>query len=182
MHYPFPGYAKPLNIARERIQRDLNGDRCIPTYGHLGKEISALLGGSIPCIADDTDQATIPAELTIGGYSKAWLAGQRAEVEEQGERPDLTALAQKEALGRRRSISMKVDTNLWLYTVEAWIKPLATLLSIQQIFYQIICHVTRTLHHASLALTTLELANATTRDYFRGMKDVFSRLFICWYF
>ena len=161
------------NTARERIQRNLNGDGCTPTYGHPGNEVSAVLGGSIPYIDDDTRQANLPAELTIAGDSKAWFAGQLAEVEEQSERRDLTALAQQEALTCRESITRKSNTQLCLYAVEAWVEPFAKLISIQQLFYRMICHVTRTLHHASLTLTTLEMANAPRRDYFRGMRDVF---------
>ena len=160
---------RSAHTARERIQRNLNGDGCTPTYGHLSNEISGVLGGSIPYIADDTSQANPPAELTIGGDSKAWFAGQRTEVEEQRERTDLTALAQM----RRGSISRKSNTELCMYAVEAWVEPFTKLNSIQQLFYRLICHVTRTLHHASLALTTLERANVPTRNYLRGVRDVF---------
>ena len=62
---------RSANIALERIQQILNGDGCTPTYGYHGNEISSVLEGNIPYILDDTHQATLPAELTIGGDSKA---------------------------------------------------------------------------------------------------------------
>ena len=96
--------------------------------------------------------ATLPAELTNGSESMAWLAGKWADVEEDYRHPN--------------------PSTLMLYSEENLAELLATLSSIQQLFHQTICHVTRTLHHALLALTTLRMANATIRDQLRAMKEL----------
>ncbi|CAF9904680.1 MAG: hypothetical protein ALECFALPRED_009388 [Alectoria fallacina] len=161
------------NVARERIQRNRSGGECTPTYGHLGNESKAVPVVRIQHLANDMDQATLPAELAIGGDSSAWFAGQRTEVEKEDERPDLTTLVQEETMARRRSEIRKAgDMKLWLYAAEAWVESLAKLGLIQQILHQMVCHATRTLYHASPALITLTSPNATTRDHFRAMKDL----------
>ncbi|KAL9130715.1 MAG: hypothetical protein Q9175_006952 [Cornicularia normoerica] len=162
-----------VNIARERIRRNQSGDGCTTTYGHLVNESRTVSGMRFQRIADDKEQATPPAELTIGGDSRAWFAGQWTEVEEEGERRGLTTFMQDETLARRRSVSRKaVDVKLWLYAAEVWIEPSAKLGFIQQLLHQMICHIMRTLHYASPTLTTVRTANATTRDPVSAMKDL----------
>lgn len=161
------------NVARERIQRHQSGGGCTPTYGHRGNEFRALPGVRLQRIADDKEQATLPADLTTGGDSRSWFAGQWADVEEEPKRSDLTTSMQEETLTRRRSVFEKAaDVKLWLYAAEAWVEPLHKLGSIQQVLHRMMGHVMRTMHHASPALTTLRTANATTRDYFRAIKDL----------
>lgn len=152
------------NIARERILRNQSGDGCTPTYAHLGNESRALPGMRVQYIADEKEKATLPAENAIGGDCRAWFVGQWAEPEEERERPDLTIFMQEETLANRRSVLRKA--------AEAWEEPSAKLGFIQRFLHQMICHVMRTLHHTSPALTTLRMPNATTRDYFRAMKDI----------
>ena len=116
------------NVARERIQRNRSGGGCRPTYAHLGNESKAVPGVKIQHLANDMDQATLPAELAIGGDSRAWFAGQRTKVEKEDERPDLTTLVQEETLARRRSEIRKAGENkLWLYAAEAGVEPSAKL-------------------------------------------------------
>ena len=161
------------NVARERIQRHQSGGGCTPTYGHRGNDLRALPGVRHQCIADDKEQATLPADLTTGGDSRTWFAGQWAEVEEETKRSDSTASMQEEILTHRRSVSKKAaDVKLWLYAAEAWVESLPKLGSIQQLLHRMIGHVMRTMHHASPALTTLRTANGSTRDYFRAIKDL----------
>ncbi|KAF6234479.1 hypothetical protein HO173_007104 [Letharia columbiana] len=161
------------NVARERIQRDQSGDGCTPIYGHLGNESRAVPGVKLQYVADDKAQATLPAELAIGGDSRAWFAGQWAEAEPEGEHPNLTALMQEDTLAHRRSILRKAaDMKWWFYAAEACVELSSKLGFVQQLLHQMICHVMRTLHHASPALTTLRTANATTQDHFRAMKDL----------
>ena len=145
------------NAALERIQWSQGGDGCTPTYGHLGDESRAVPGRNFQYISDDKGQAMLLAELTIGGDNRAWFSGQWAEMEE-------TPRPQKEKLARKRSVSGEAAKG-W---VEAWAK----LRPIQQILHRIICHVMRTLHHASLALTTRRMADATRQDHCRAIKNV----------
>ena len=127
----------------------------------------------VPYTTDDKEQANLPAELTIGGDSKAWFAGNWAEVEKEGETPDLTALVQEEALASRRSVvRKKADVKSLLYAAEAWVEPLAKLGYIQQVLYQMIRHVIWTFRHGLPALISLRAADATQRDRFRAMKDL----------
>lgn len=158
-------------VARGRIQRNQSGDGCTPTCGHLGNKTRTVPGVRLQYIADDKEQATQPAKLTIGGDSRAWFAGQW--VEEKGGRSDLTTMMREETLARTQSISWKAaDAKLWLYTSKAKVEPLSKLGFTQQLLHQVIGHVMRTLHHASSALTTLKTADATTRDQCRAMKDL----------
>lgn len=163
------------NVTRERIQQNPSGDGCTPTYDHLGIECNesrAVPGVRLQDIANDKEQATLP-ERTVGGDGRARVAGQSTEVEEEGERPELTTLMGKESLARRRSLLKKAtDMKIWLHAAEAWIEPLAKLSLFQRILHQMICHIMRTCHHASPALTTLRKENATIRDYFGAMKDL----------
>ena len=161
------------NVTRERIRRNLSGDGCTPTYGPLGNESRAVPGGRVHYISDDKEQAILPADLTISSDSNAWFAGRRVEVKEQSERPDLTALTKEEILARRLPVSNKAtDVKWWLYAAEAWVESLATLGLIQRPVHRIICHIIRTLHHASLALITSRMANATPRERIRAIKDL----------
>ena len=161
------------NVARERIQLSENGDGCTPTYDHLGRESRAVPGVGLQCIADDKEHAAMPAEFTVGSDTRAWFTGQWAEVEEDGEPPDLATLTQEETLARKRSVLRKAaDMKLLLYAAEAWVEPLAKLDFIWQLLHQMICHIMSTLHPASPALTTLRTANVTTRDRFRAMKNI----------
>ena len=142
-------------LAQEPVQRNENGDGCTPTFDHRGDlcdQSWGLSSGMLQHDCHDMVQATLPAELTNGSESMAWLAGIRTDVEEEYRRPDLLTLM--------------------LYFEKKLAEPLATLSSIQQLFHQTICHVTRALHHASLALITLRMANATTRDQLRAMKEL----------
>lgn len=161
------------NVTRERVQRNQSGDGCTTTYGHLGNEFRAVPGVRVPDIADDKEQATLPAELAIGSDSRAWFAGQWAEVEEKSAPPDLTTLMQEETLAHRGLVLRRAaDVRMWSYAAEAWVEPSAKLVSIQRLLHHMIGHVMRTLHHASPALTTLGTPNATSRDHFRAMKDL----------
>ncbi len=161
------------NVARERVQRNQSGDGCTPTYGHRGNECRALPGVRLQYTADDKEQATLSAALTTDGDSKAWLARQWAEVKKEGRRSNLTTLMQEETQVRRQPVLRKAaDVKLWLYAAEAWVEPLPKLGSIQRLLHWMISHVMGTMHYASPALTTLRTANATTRDYFRAIKDL----------
>ena len=64
---------------------------------------------------------------------------------------------------------------LWLYAVEAWVKPLAKLIPIQQLFYRMICHVTRILHHTLLALDCFRNSRCSTRYLFQRDERCSSR-------
>ncbi|CAF9931803.1 hypothetical protein IMSHALPRED_008722 [Imshaugia aleurites] len=157
-----------VNVVRQRYQRTQGGDECILTYDHHGNESEV-----VPYTTDDKEQANLPAELTIAGDSKAWFAGNWAEVEKEGETPDLTALVQEEALASRRSVvRKKADVKSLLYAAEAWVEPLAKLGYIQQVLYQMIRHVIGTFRHGLPALISLRAADATQRDRFRAMKDL----------
>lgn len=161
------------NAAQNHIQRNQSGNGCTPTYGHLGNLSTPIPGERHQYNSDDKDQAIQPAELTFGGDSRAWFAGQWAEVKKEGERPHLSALMQEETLVRRQSALRKAaEMKLWLYSMEASVGSLAKLGPIQQLLHRIICHVMRTLHHAWFGLSTLRMANATTWDHFRAMKDL----------
>ena len=116
-----------VNLAQEFVQKNQNGDRCIPTFDHHG-DLCDHSWGQHNC--HDMVQATLPAELTNGSESMAWLAGKWADVEEDYRHPN--------------------PSTLMLYSEENLAELLATLSSVQQLFHQTICHVTRTLHHACL--------------------------------
>ena len=142
-------------LAQEPVQQNQNGDGCTPTFEHRGDlcdQSWGLSSGMLQHNCHDMVQATLPAEIINGSESMAWLAGIRTDVEEEYRHPDLSS-------------SM-------LYFEEKLAEPLATLSSIQQLFHQTICHVTRTLHHALHALITLRMANATIRDQLRAMKEL----------
>lgn len=152
-------------VARQRIQRKQSGDWCTPTYDHPGN--GAVPGGRMECICDDKEQAKLPAELTIGGDSRAWFTGQWAEVPEEGEGADLPTSMQEETFTRRQLVLTKATgVNLWLD------EPLTKLRPIRKLLCRMMCHFRRTLHHTSLALNTLRMANATSRDHLRAMKDL----------
>ena len=136
-----------VNLAQEPVQQNQIRDRCTPTFGHRG-DLCDRSWGQHHC--HDMVQAILPAELTSGSESIAWLAGKWADVEEKCRHPD----------------------PLMLYSEESLTEPLATLSSIKQLFHQTICHVTRTLYRALLALTTLRTANATIRDRVRAIKEL----------
>lgn len=162
------------NAAQNHIQRNQSGNGCTPTYGHLGNLSTVIPGEMHQYNFDDKDkdQAIQPTELTFGGDSRAGFARQWAEVKEEGERPDLSALMQEKSLGRRPSpLKKAAEMKLWLYSTEGSVESLAKLGPIQQLLHRMICHVMRTLHHAWLDLSTLRMANATTWDHFRAMKD-----------
>ena len=164
-HGPSLGGAK---VARRRIQRKQSGDGCTPTYEDPGSnEPRAVPAGRMQYISNDKEQANLPAELTIGGDMRAWCTGEWAEVPEEGEGADLPTSMQEETFARRRLVLRgATGVNLWLD------EPLTRLRPIQQFLCRMICHLRRTLHHTSLALDTLRMANATTRDHLRAMKDL----------
>ena len=169
-HGPSPESAK---VARGRIQRSQSGDGCTPTCGHLGNKSRTVPGERLQYIANDKEQAALPAKLNIGGDSRAWCARQWAKVEEKDECSDLTTTMYEGTLAHRQSISRKAaDAKLWLYTTKAKVEPLSTSGFIQQLLHRVVSHVMRALHHASSAMTTLKTANATTRDRFRATKDL----------
>ena len=162
------------NAAQNHIQRNQSGNGCTPTYGHLGNLSTVIPGEMHQYNFDDKDkdQAIKPPELTFGGDSRAGFAGQWAEVKEEGERPDLSALMREKSLVRRPSpLKKAAEMKLWLYSTERSVESLAKLGHIQQLLHRMICQVMRTLHHAWLDLSTLRMANATTWDHFRAMKD-----------
>ena len=159
-----------INVARERIQGNQSAGGRTPTYGLPGKEYRAVPGVSLQYTADDKEQAILPAEFTIGGDSRAWFAGQWANVQEPGELLDLNTLMQKETLGRRPSVSRRAaDVKLWMHIAEAWTEPFPKL---GFILRPMIGHVMRTLRSASPALIILRTAKTTTRDRFRAMRDL----------
>ena len=145
-----------VNLTQDPAQQNQNGDGCTPIVDHRGDLCDQSWGyspGRFQHNCHDMVQVTLPAELTNGSESMAWLAARkRADVEEEYKHPDLSTLT--------------------LYSEENLAEPLATLSSIQQLFHQTIYHVTRTLYHALLALTTLRMANATIRDQLRAMKEL----------
>lgn len=158
------------NVTRERIQGNQSGDGSTLTYGLPGKEYKAVPGVGLQNIAGDKEQAILPAELTVGGESRAWFAGQWADVQEEGQRLELNTLIQKETLGRRPSILRReADVKLWMHIAEAWAEPFPKL---GFILRQMIGHVMRTLHHASPAFIILRTAKTTTRDRFRAIRDL----------
>ena len=168
------------NVARERAQRNQSGDGCITTSGHLGNDLRPVPGVMVPRIADDKEQAALPAELAIGSDRRAWFAGKWAEVEEERGHPNPTIFMQEETLAHRRSVIRKsADVKMWLYVAEAWVESSAKLSFLPQLLHHMICHVMRTLHHASPALVTLRTPNAKSRDRFRAMKDlVFAAVYL----
>ena len=153
-------------VARQRIQRKQSGDGCTPTYDQPGN--GAVPGGRMQYICDDKEQAELSAELTIGGDSRAWFTEQWAEVPKEGEGADLPTSMQEETFARRQLVLRKATgvVNLWLD------EPLTKLRPIQQSLCRMMCYFRRTLHHTLLALDTLRMANATTRDHLRAMKDL----------
>lgn len=161
---------RSANAAQNHIQRNQSGNGCTPTYDHLGNLSTVTPGERHQCNSDDKDQAIQPVDLTFGGESRAWFAGQWDEVEEGSECPDLSALVQEETLVRRRSPLQKAaDVKLWLYSTEASV---ARLGPIQQLLHRVIFHVMRTLHHAWRGLSTFRMASAITWDHLRAMKDL----------
>lgn len=138
-----------VKLAREFVQQNQNGGGRIPTFDHRG-DLSDQSWGQHNC--HDMVLATLPAELSNGSESMAWLAGKWADVDKEIRHPN--------------------PSTLMLYSEENLAEPLATLSSIQQLFQQTIFHVTRTLYHALLALTTLRTANATIEDQLRAMKEL----------
>lgn len=158
------------NVTRERIQANQSGAGCIPTYGLPGKEHKAVPGVGLQHPAGDKEQAILPAELTVGGESRAWFAGQWADVQEEGQRLDLNTLIRKETLGRRTSVLRReANVKLWMHIAEAWAEHFPKL---GFILGRMIGHVMRTLHHASSAFIILRTAKTTTRDHFRAMRDL----------
>ena len=161
------------NVVRQQTQRNQSGGGSTPTYGHPGNKSEAVPAVRLHNITEDKEQAVLSAELTAGVDSRVGLARNWDEVEKEGERADLTTVMQEEALARRRSALRKAaDVTLSLNTAEGWAEPLAKLEFIQQLLNQMVCHIMRTLHHASPALTTMRTADATTGDHFRAMKDL----------
>ena len=161
------------NVAQNRIQRNQSGDGCTLTYGHLGNLSTVVPGERHQHNSDGKNEATLPAELAFGGDNRAWFAGQWAEVKEKGQRPDLSALMQEETLARGQSALRKAaDVNLWLYSAEDLVESLARISPIKPLIQRVIRHVMETFHHAWLGLITLRMANATTWDHFRAMKDL----------
>ena len=140
---------KSVNLPQGFVQQKLYGDGCTPTFDHRGDLCDQFLGQHY---CHYMVQANLPSELTNGRESMAWLAGNWVDIEEEFRHQNLSTLM--------------------LYSEENLAEPLKTLRSIQQLFHQTMCHVTRTLYHALLALTTLRLENATIRDQFRAMKEL----------
>ena len=167
-----------VNVAQESIQRKRGGDGYTPAIGHRGNhcdQYRRIPLARLQPTSDNLEQATLPAELTDRSESRVWFGEQWAEVEREweSERPDLSALMLEETMEQSRSPSKTAaDMNSWLYSREALAEPLVTQSLIQQPFSQMMCHFVRTLHHASLALNTLGMANATTQDQLRAMKDL----------
>ena len=158
------------NVTRERIQGNQSGAGYIPTYGLPGKEYKAVPEVGLQHLAGDKEQAILPAELTVGGGSRACFAGQRADVQEEGQRLDLNTLIQKETRGGRLSVLRReANVKLRMHIAEAWAEPFPEL---GFILRQMIGHVVRTLHHASPAFIILRTAKTTTRDRFRAMRDL----------
>lgn len=164
---------RSANAAQNHIQRNQGGNGCTPTYDHLGNLSTVIPGERHQYNSDDKDQVIQPADPTFGGDSRAWFARQWDEVEEGGKRPDLSTLMQEETLVRRRSaLKEAADVKLWLYSTEASVESLATMGPIQQLLRRVTSHVMRILHHAWLGLSALRMANATTWDHFRVVKDL----------
>ena len=161
---------RSANVTGERVQGNQSGAGRIPTYSLPGKEYKAVPGVGLQHLAGDKEPAILPAELTVGGESRAF-AGQWADVQEAGQRLDLNTLILKETLGRRPSVLRREATvKLWMHIAEAWAEPFRKL---GFVLRQMIGHVIRTLHHASPAFIILRTAKTTTRDHFRAMKDLF---------
>ena len=135
-----------VNLAQGFVQQNQNGDGCIPTFDHRG-DLSDQSWGQHNC--NNMVQATLPADLTSGSESMACLAGKQADADEEYSHP---------------------NPSTWMLYSEA--EQLATPSSIQQLFQQATCHVTRTLYHALLALATLRTANATIGDQLRAIKEL----------
>ena len=146
---------KSVIVAQEPVQRNQNGDGCTPMFDHRGDVCNQswrLSSGMLQHNCRDMVQATLSAELLNGSESIAWLAGKWTDIEEEYRHSDLSTLM--------------------LYFEEKLAEPLAMLSSIQQLFHQTICQVTRTLHHALIALIALRMANATIRDQLRALKEL----------
>ena len=140
---------KSVNLAQEFVQQKLYGDGRTPTFDHHG-DLCDQSWGQHYC--HDMVQVNLPAGFTNGCESMACLARKRVDIEEEFRHQNLSTLM--------------------LYSEENLAEPLTTLRSIQQLFHQTLCHVTRTLYHALLALTTLRLEDATIQDQLRAMKEL----------